>query len=253
MANVDEITKGIYRISTPPGDAYPITFNQFLIDDEMPTLIHTGVHQEYENIRKAVREVLDPTKLAYVVLLHFEGDECGGMDRFMGEARNAQLVGSDMSAALNLTAFGVDYVDRVLGVRDGDTLDLGSHTLSFLETPHVHHWDSMMVFEESTKSLFPSDLFIQTGDQPPVVNEDLTDDMCAFYREIGIFAHEEPVRRTIDRLVPLEPEWIHAMHGGTLTGEIFPRYVQALREGRFAFQGKTLGRPIGEPAEIVAR
>ena len=101
-----------------------------------------------------------------------------------------------------------------------------------------------MVFEESTKSLFPSDLFIQTGDQPPVVNEDLTDDMCAFYREIGIFAHEEPVRRTIDRLVPLEPEWIHAMHGGTLTGEIFPRYVQALREGRFAFQGKTLGRPI---------
>jgi flavorubredoxin len=253
MANVDEITKGIYRISTPPGDAYPITFNQFLIDDEMPTLIHTGVHQEYENIRKAVREVLEPAKLAYVVLLHFEGDECGGMDRFMGEARNAQLVGSDMSAALNLTAFGVDYVDRVLGVRDGDTLDLGSHTLSFLETPHVHHWDSMMVFEESTKSLFPSDLFIQTGDQPPVVNEDLTDEMCAFYREIGIFAHEEPVRRTIDRLVPLEPEWIHAMHGGTLTGEIFPRYVQALREERFAFQGKTLGRPIGEPAEIVAQ
>ena len=94
MANVDEITKGIYRISTPPGDAYPISFNQFLIDDEMPTLIHTGVHQEYENIRKAVGEVLDPAKLAYVVLLHFEGDECGGMDRFMGEARNAQLVGA---------------------------------------------------------------------------------------------------------------------------------------------------------------
>jgi hypothetical protein len=41
------------------------------------------------------------------------------------------------------------------------------------------------------------------------------------------------------------------MHGGTLTAEIFPRYVKALREERFAFEGKTLGRPIGEPAEIV--
>jgi flavorubredoxin len=251
MAQVDEITKGIYRISTPPEGA-PITFNQFLIDDEMPTLIHTGNHQEYDNIRKAISEVLDPARLAYVVLLHFEGDECGGMDRFMAEARGAELVGSDMSAVLNLTTFGVDYVDRVRGVRDGDKIELGEHTLSFLETPHVHHWDSMMVVEESTRSLFPSDLFIQPGDQPPVVNEDLTDDMCAFYREIGIFAHEEPVRTTIDRLVPLEPEYIHAMHGGSLTGEIFPRYVKALREQPFAFQGKSLGRPIGEPAEAEA-
>jgi flavorubredoxin len=253
MAQVDEITNGIYRIATPPAaEGAPITFNQFLIDDEMPALVHTGVHQEYDNIRKAIREVLDPARLKYVVLLHFEGDECGGMDRFMAEARGAELVGSDMSAILNLTAFGVDYVDRVRGVRDGAKIDLGEHTLSFLETPHVHHWDSMMVFEESTKSLFPSDLFIQTGDQPPVVNEDLTDDMCAFYREIGIFAHEEPVRRTIDRLEPLAPEYVHAMHGGSLTAEIFPRYVSALREQRFAFEGKSLGRPIvdpvGEPA-----
>jgi flavorubredoxin len=253
VAQIDEVTQGIYRISTPPGTmGAPITFNQFLIDDEMPTLIHTGVHDEYDSIRKAVGEVLDPAKLADVVLLHFEGDECGGMDRFMAEAKNAQLVGSDMSALLNLTAFGVDYVDRVLGMKDGDTVELGSHTLRFLETPHVHHWDSMMVFDESTKSLFPSDLFIQTGDQPPVVNEDLTDDMCAFYREIGIFAHEEPVRKTIDRLVQLEPQWIHAMHGGTLTGEVFPRYVRALREQRFAFEGKTLGRTIVEPAEAAA-
>jgi flavorubredoxin len=251
MAQIDQITKGIYRISTPPGEAAPITFNQFLIDDEMPTLIHTGVYSEYDSIRKAVREVLDPARLAYVVLLHFEGDECGGMDRFMAEAPGAQLVGSEMSAILNLTAFGVDFVDRVRGVREDDRIELGEHTLKFLETPHVHHWDSMMVFEESTKSLFPSDLFIQAGDQPPVVNEDLGDEMCGYYREIGIFSHEEPVRRTIDRLEPLTPDWIHAMHGGTLTGEIFPRYVKALREQRFAYQGKSLGRAIEAAAEVA--
>jgi len=249
MAQVDHIVDGIYRISTPPdGTGAPITFNQFLIDDEAPVLVHTGNYEEYEGIHKAISEVLDPATLAYVVLLHFEGDECGGMDRFMAEAKNAQLVGSDMSAVLNLTHFGVDYVDRVKGVHDGDVIDTGRHQLKFIETPHVHHWDSMMVFEESTKSLFPSDLYIQPGDQPPVVNEDLTPEMLGFYREIGIFAHEDPVRTTIDRLERLAPDWVHAMHGGTLTGEILPRYTKALREEPFAFQGKSLGRPIGEPA-----
>src|SRR4029079_13170921 len=140
-------TKGIYRIATPPTPEIPITFNQFLIDDEMPTLIHNGVYSEYDSVRKAVGEVLDPARLANVVLLHFEGDECGGMDRFMAEARNAQLVGCEMSVILNLTGFGVDYIDRVRGVREGDRIETGEKTLRFIETPHVHHWDSMMVFE----------------------------------------------------------------------------------------------------------
>jgi flavorubredoxin len=106
----------------------------------------------------------------------------------------------------------------------------------------------MMVFEESTKSLFPSDLYIQPGDQPAVVNEDLTAEMCGFYRAVGIFAHEDPVRDCAARLEQLDPQWIHAMHGGTLTGEIYPRYNKALREQPFAFEGMTLGRPIVEPA-----
>jgi hypothetical protein len=108
----------------------------------------------------------------------------------------------------------------------------------------------MMVVEESTRSLFPSDLFIQPGDQPPVVDEDLGSEMCAFYREIGIFAHEDPVRRVVDRIEQIRPDWVHAMHGGTLTGEVLPRFARALRNERFAFEGKVLGRelPSAEPA-----
>jgi flavorubredoxin len=247
MAQIDEIVDGIYRISTPPREI-EISFNQFLIDDERPTLIHTGVHSHYDDIRAAIGEVMDPARLAHVVLLHFEGDECGGMDRFMAEARDAQLVGCELSVVLNLSAFGVDYVDRVRGFRDGEVLDIGRHRLRFLETPHVHHWDSMMLFEESTRSLFPSDLFIQPGDLPPVLNEDLSAEMCALYRGAGIFAHEKPVRDVVDRLEALDPDWVHAMHGGTLTREIFPRYVEALRNERFAFEGTLLGRPIEDQA-----
>ena len=252
MAQIDEVVDGIYRISTPPDEGVPITFNQFLIDDEFPVLVHTGVHQAYDGIRKAIGEVLDPASLAYVVLLHFEGDECGGMERFMAEAPNAQLVGCDLSAVLSLSSFGFTCADRVRGVRDGDTIDLGRHSLRFLETPHVHHWDSMMVVEESTRSLFPSDLFIQPGDQPPVVNEDLGHEMIGFYREVGIFAHEEPVRRVVDRIERIGPDWVHAMHGGTLTGDVLPKYAHALRENAFAFENKLLGRELpleeGAPA-----
>jgi flavorubredoxin len=249
MIRIDEIVDGVFRIATPPSDIVPITFNQFLIDDERPALIHTGVHPAYEGIRTAIREVMDPARLAYIVLLHFEGDECGGMERFMQEAPQAEVVGCAMSAVLNLSSFGFSCEQRVRGVLDGDRIELGRHTLRFLETPHVHHWDSMMVVEECTKSLFPSDLFIQPGDQPPVVSEDLGAMMCEYYREIGIFAHEDPVRRVVDRIEQIGPDWIHAMHGGTLTGEVLPRYARALREEPFAFEGKVLGREL--PSEEV--
>jgi flavorubredoxin len=134
---IDQIVGGIYRIATMT-EPYGITFNQFLIDDERPTLIHTGEHGAYENVRRAVAEVLDPARLANIVLLHWEGDENGGMDRFMAEAPGSELVGSALSIQLNARGFGV--TERVRGFTDGETLDLGRHRLRFLETPHVHHW-----------------------------------------------------------------------------------------------------------------
>jgi flavorubredoxin len=244
---IDHITGGIHRISTMT-EPYGITFNQFLIDDEQPTLIHTGEYDSYENIRKAISEVLDPARLAYVALLHWEGDENGGMDRFLADSPAAELVGSSLSITLNAKGFGVH--NRVRSFTDGETLELGRHTLRFLETPHVHHWDSMMVVEERTQSLFPADLFLQPGDQPPVVDEDLGDAMCEVYRQVGIFAHEAPVLQVVDRIEALDPEWVHAMHGGTLTREALPAYVKALREQPFGYQGKLLGRELAVEAVV---
>lgn len=244
MTRIDEIVDGIYRISTMPKDS-PITFNQFLIEDEQPALIHTGMAPMYEDVCKTIRQVLDPARLAFVILLHFEGDECGGMERFMAQAPNARLIGCELSAMLNLGSFDFACQGRVTGKRDSEIIELGRHKLHFLETPHVHHWDSMMLWEEKTRSLFPSDLFIQPGDQPPVIRENLSPAMCELYRQAGIFAHEDPVRRVADRVERMRPNWIHAMHGGTLTGEIFPAFTKALREQPFAFNGKILGRTLG--------
>src|SRR3954468_20085045 len=247
QTRIDHITGGIYRISAfEPGVG--ITFNQFLIDDERPTLIHTGEHHRYDAVRKAVSEVLDPATLANIVLLHWEGDENGGMDRFMAEVTGCELIGSELSIMLNAAGFGV--VDRVRGFKDGEKLELGRHTLRFLETPHVHHWDSMMVVEESTNSLFPSDLYLQPGELPPVVTENLSAEMIAQYRAVGIFAHENPVRGVNDRIEALAPDWIFSMHGGTLTSESLPYYTRALREHEFAYHGWLLGREVGAPAQL---
>ena len=247
---IDHIAGGVYRISTMT-ETYGITFNQFLIDDERPTLVHTGDHFMVDNIRGAIREVLDPATLANLVLLHWEGDENGGMDPLMSDAPGAELVGSALSIQLNAASFGVD-TRRVRSFMDGEKLELGQHTLRFLETPHVHHWDSMMLFEESTGSLFPSDLYLQPGDQPPVTSENLSDAMIEVYRGIGIFAHENPVRAVVDRIEALAPAWIHAMHGASLTGDALHYYNEALREQDFAYNGLLLGRDLNAVAAAAA-
>jgi flavorubredoxin len=243
VVRIDQVADSIYRISsfTPQKR---LSFNQFLIDDERPALIHTGTYPMYDDVQAAVAQVLDPARLAYVVVPHFEADECGGMGRFIEAAPQAVLVCSAVGARINLWQW--DYAGPVQGVQDGDVVKLGRHRLRFLETPHVHHWDSLMAFEETTRSLFPADLFMQPDDQPPVVREDLAAEMCDWYRAAGIFAAEGPVRRVVDRLEPLAPAWVHPMHGGSVPAEALPGYVAALREEPFAFDGRLFGRALPE-------
>jgi flavorubredoxin len=92
---ISEINDGIYRIAGFV-DTYGISFNQFLVDDELPILIHTGPIGMYKKIEEKVKEVIPLQKLAYVAFLHFESDEWGGM-AFLDSA-DAKLVCSDLSS-----------------------------------------------------------------------------------------------------------------------------------------------------------
>jgi hypothetical protein len=68
--------------------------------------------------------------------------------------------------------------------------------------------------------------------------------MLQLYRASGIFAHEAPVRRVVDRVERLDPAWIHPMHGGSFTRQLAPRFYRALREESFAYGGALLGRQL---------
>jgi flavorubredoxin len=237
---ISEIKDGIYRISGMV-DIYGITFNQFLIDDEQPMLIHTGPVGMYKKIEEKVKEVIPLQKLAYVSFLHFESDEWGGM-AFLDSAE-AKLVCSDLSSKLNLAGWHGMSADHA-SFWDNETLNTGKRQFRFIMTPHVHHWDSMMIYEETTKSLFPSDLFIQPGNNKPVISEDLSESMIAFYRAIGIFASEEPVRRTTRRLIDLSPNMVYPMHGSCIDSSAFSKYTDAIIKNNFAYNGMLLGQKL---------
>jgi flavorubredoxin len=102
----------------------------------------------------------------------------------------------------------------------------------------------MMIFEETTKSLFPSDLFIQPGKNGPIISSDLSDDMIQLYRTVGIFGSEEPVRQTTRRLVKLEPKIIFPMHGACIDASMFPSYTDAILKNEFAYSGNILGQKV---------
>ena len=98
-----------------------------------------------------------------------------------------------------------------------------------------------MIFEETTKSHFKSDLFIQPGNNKPVATEDLSESMIGLYKAVGIFTSEEPVRQTTKRLEKLSPEMVFPMHDSHIEKSMFPRYTKSIRDNEFAFDGKLLG------------
>jgi len=239
-AEISEIKDGIYRISGFVKE-YGITFNQFLVDDDKPMLIHTGPIGMYEKVEQKVREVTSLHKLAYVAFLHFESDEWGGME-FL-KAPGVRLVCSDLSSKLNLMGWYNIPADHI-SFWENETLNTGRKTFRFIMTPHVHHWDSMMMFEESTGSLFSSDLFIQPGQNKPVVSDDLSEGMIQLYRGIGIFASEQPVRRLLKKLGRLKPQMICPMHGSCFDSSLFGAYSDALVKNDFAFSDMLLGQKL---------
>src|SRR5262245_10670563 len=89
--NIQEIADGIFRINTPvqlPGSV-AFSFNQSLSVDEEPMLFHTGQRKLFPLVSEAISAVMPVSRLKYVGLSHFEGDECGALNAFLAAAPQA--------------------------------------------------------------------------------------------------------------------------------------------------------------------
>jgi metal-dependent hydrolase (beta-lactamase superfamily II) len=76
--------------------------------------------------------------------------------------------------------------------------------------------------------------------------------MIQLYNIQGIFASEEPVKRTVQKLVKLGPKMICPMHGSAFDGSVFPKYVNALMNEKYAYSNKLLGRELEEEQPITS-
>ena len=223
-ANIAEIAPDVFRISVSPPGA-PISFGCFLIRDENPTMIETGLRGMYDVIQGAVRRLIDPATLRYLVIPHFEMDECGSLNQFLAIAPHAEPVSSPLGASLTLSDFS-ERPARVLG--NGEPLALGRKTLRGVVTPWVHYWDSMLVYDETDRLLFTSDLFMQPGHREPITSEDRSAEMVEFCRATGLLPSQRHLEVALDRIEPLAVDTLACHHGSVLAGDP-QRYYQALR------------------------
>jgi flavorubredoxin len=218
---VIEIAPEIYRICTFHPE-FGIQFNQFLVKDDEPFLMHTGLKKMFPVTLEAVSSVMDPAKVRWIGFSHFESDECGALNEWLKVAPQAQAVCSFVGAVVMVN----DFADRpARPLADGEILHTGRHRLQFLSTPHVPHcWDAGLFFEEADRTLLCSDLFFHPGDPEPMTESDVVERARESIRQSlsGPMAKDMPYTpytdATLHRLAALKPRTLALMHGSTFRG-----------------------------------
>jgi flavorubredoxin len=222
MTTVTEVGPDVYKITTffPEID---LQFSQFLLRDEEPVLVHTGLRRMFPVVRDAVAKVLPPSSVRWLAFSHFEADECGALNEWLALAPRAQAACSFVGAAVSVDDFGVR---PARGLQPDEVLVTGKRRLRFLRTPHVpHNWDAGLFFEETDRTLFCSDLLHQGGDVEAATTSDVIGrarDTLVSYQQ-GPFANYVPYNAATDGvlqgLADLRPARLATMHGSTFEGD----------------------------------
>lgn len=225
MTTIDEIAPDVFRISTfvPEGG---LQFAQFLVRDDEPLLFETGMRALFPAVREAVATLIDPSALRWISFSHFEADECGSLNEWLALAPRAQAACSMVGAIVSVDDFAIRPA-RPLA--DGETFATGTRRFRFLHTPQVPHcWEAGVLFEETERTLFCSDLLHQNGDVPPVGGPELLDrcrESLVSYQS-GPFANYLPYTKltqpTLERLAALGPRTLATMHGSVFQGDGAP-------------------------------
>ena len=216
----DEIAERIYRFSTlVPEIAAPagFTFNQFLIDAEEPFLFHCGPRLMFPSVSAALAGVMPVERLRWIGFGHVEADECGSMNQWLAAAPRAQVIHGQIACLVSLN----DLADRPpRALANGETLDLGGRRVRYIDTPHVPHaWESGLMFEEVTGTLFCGDLFTQIGDGPAITKDSILEAAIVAENAFQPSALTPATGPTIRMLAALKPSRLAVMHGSCYAGD----------------------------------
>ena len=135
------------------------TYNAYLIVDKKIALVDTVQHPFSSEMIKKIKEIIDPSKIDYIIANHVESDHSGSIKEILKLAPNATIVGTEKcKTGLEKHYFGNWKFQTV---KTGDTINLGNRTLTFLEAPMLHWPDTMFTYIEKDALLLSNDGFGQ--------------------------------------------------------------------------------------------
>ena len=203
-----DLFEGQYVV--PNGMAY----NSYVIMDSkiavMDTVDANFAHEWLDNLQK----VLGDRQPDYLVVQHMEPDHSANIDKFLHVFPKAIVVSSAKAFAMMKNFFGTDYADRRIVVGEGDTLELGEHTLTFVTAPMVHWPEVIVTYDSKDKVLFSADGFGKFGALD--VEEEWACEARRYY--IGIVGkYGAQVQALLKKAAALDIRTICPLHGPVLT------------------------------------
>ena len=152
-----DLFEGMYIV--PEGMAY----NSYVIMDEKVAVMDTADRHFVQEWMGNLDAALEGRKPDYLIVQHMEPDHSSGIDAFMKAYPEAKVVATAKAFTMMKNFTGTDYSARGIVAKEGDKLELGSHTLTFVTAPMVHWPEVMFTYDSSDKVLFSADAFGKFG------------------------------------------------------------------------------------------
>ena len=212
-----------------------VSYNSYLIVDDKTVLVDTVDICYSDLFFKRVAKLLDGRKLDYLVVDHMEPDHAGSIRLLRQIYPDVKIVGNKQTFGMLAGYHGI--TDGLHEVKEGDTLDLGHHKLSFYMAPMVHWPEVMVTYEETEKVLFSADAFGTFGTlDGGVLDTDMDTDrfwseMTRYYANI-VGKYGGPVQRALKKLSGLDIQTICSTHGPVWTrqsGDVIALYDRLSR------------------------
>lgn len=200
---------------------YPIpngvSYNSYVILDEKIAIMDTVDKRAGEEWLKKVEKLLGEKTPDYLVVHHLEPDHSANIGVLADRYPKMQIVLTAKAAAMLPQFFDQDLSNRLIQVKEGDSLSLGSHTLHFVLAPMVHWPEVMVSYEDSEKVLFSADGFGTFG----AISENLPWIREARRYFINIVGKYGPsVQGLLKKAAALDIETIAPLHGPVLSDKL---------------------------------
>ena len=207
-----------------------VTYNSYLINDEKKVIIDLSKAIKSDVFFDNVTELIELSRLDYIVINHMEPDHTGVFQMFRKIAPHVTILGTAKTKEMLKNFYGI--TENVRAIEDGETLSLGKYQLKFFNTPFVHWPETMMTLEEKTGILFSCDGFGSYGALQGSIFDDQCENIDFYKREalryyvniVGKFSG--PVLKAIEKLPAEEVKVVAPSHG--LVWRKFPAEIISL-------------------------